>query len=108
MLKVSLFRAPSVGELIEDDFGNLHLRVCDPCDAPVVELNLCSEGSGHALSLDSIISCLNARIGHPIPDREMVHHLPLLRGQIEVALHFIVEKSADSGGAESKRSHRQI
>jgi hypothetical protein len=43
------------------------------------------------------ISCLQARIGNRITDREMVHHLPLLGRQVEITVHRLIVERADTG-----------
>src|SRR5262245_23780883 len=53
-------------------------------------------------------SCLKARIGNRITDREMVHHLSLLGRQVEIIVHLVIVKRADASGSESERLRGQI
>jgi len=50
MLEMGLFRAPSVGELVQNDLGDLHLRAGNPGHTPLVEFNLCVEDGVQSLS----------------------------------------------------------
>src|SRR5579863_4113934 len=54
------------------------------------------------------ISGLEARIGNRIADREMVHHLTLGEGQVEIAVHRIVVECADAGRTYAVRFGGEI
>lgn len=44
-----------------------------------------------------LVSCFEARIWRRIADRKMVHHLSLFGVQVEIAVHLIIEESANPG-----------
>src|SRR5688500_5745901 len=52
--------------------------------------------------------CLKARIGNGITDREMVHHISLLRRQVEIIMHLVIVKRADASCPESERLRGEI
>jgi hypothetical protein len=54
---MDLFRAPSVSDLIQNNFGDLYLCAANPCDTFLVNFDLCRENGGQTtLSLTLIIS----------------------------------------------------
>ena len=53
-------------------------------------------------------SCLEARIGSRITDREMVHHLSPLRRKVEIIVHLVIVKRADASRPESERLRGEI
>src|SRR5712692_8812283 len=54
------------------------------------------------------ISCFETRIADRITDGEMVHHLPLLGSQIEIALHRLIVERADAGRPQAECFRGQI
>jgi hypothetical protein len=54
------------------------------------------------------ISCLEARVGNRITDREMVHHLSLLGRQVEITVHLIIVERADAGCPQPERFRGEI
>ncbi len=47
MLKVNFFRAPTMGQFVEDDFNHLYLGARKPSHAARVNLNLSCEDGRH-------------------------------------------------------------
>ncbi len=50
VLKMRLFRAPTIGELVEDDFDDLHVGVREPSDALRVDFDMRRDGN-HGASI---------------------------------------------------------
>src|ERR1017187_9378817 len=53
-------------------------------------------------------SCGKARIANRIAYREVVDHLPLLRRQVEITVHFVVVESANACRAQPERFGGEI
>ena len=53
-------------------------------------------------------SSFKARVDNRITDREMIHNLPLLGRQVEVAVHLLIVERADTGGSQPERFRSEI
>src|SRR5436309_1327362 len=54
------------------------------------------------------ISCLKARIWNRITYRKVVNHLTLLRGDVEIAMHFLIVECADACSTQAERFRGEI
>src|SRR5260221_171142 len=73
MLEMNLFRTPTVGNLVQHDFNNFSVRIVNPGDAVIVQMDMGGGRWGHGMStpyvyIAAIIPQLNKAGGGSLLD----------------------------------------
>src|SRR4051794_9791864 len=53
-------------------------------------------------------SATQPRVENRITDSEMIHHLSMLRPQLEIVVHFVIVKRANTGRTQSESFRSQV